>query len=138
VPKPDLFSVGIKQDGDKVVLTNIDEDFIEEHEITFKWWRRVGDGEWVAIDVPVDQPWVTIELHPEHDVAYKCEIIIDGEHQLERERTFHPPIPQRSFFRNLGLWALAGIFAILGILCIVVALNKHEERQRKRLALKKK
>jgi len=136
-PPPDLSDVGMKEEDGKVILTNIDEDTIDEHRITFRWWRRVGDGEWELVPTPPSQPWVIIELHPDDDVTYKCEIIVRDEFQLARERSFVPPIPRTNILRNPVLWAVAGILAILGILFIIIAINKRDEKRKKIQAVNK-
>jgi len=134
---PDLSNVGMTEEDGKMILTNIDDDMIDEHKITFRWWRKVGNGEWELIDVPPNQPWVPIELHPDDDVTYKCEIIARDEFQLARERSFFPPVPRTNILQNPFLWGLAGIFAIWGIVFIIIAINRREEKRKKLAEIKK-
>jgi len=127
----------MKSDDDKIILTNIDEEAIEDNNITFRWWRRVGNGPWVRVDVPPNQPWVDIELDTDSDTYYKCEILDEDDKAiLEIERSFQPPVPpphlpQPNFWQSMFLWFLAGLFAIVGILLIVIAVNKRKEKQKK-------
>jgi len=136
-PPPDLSNVGMKEEDGKLILTNIDEDTIDEHKITFRWWRRVGSGEWELIDVPPNQPWLPIELHPDDDVTYKCEIMVRDEFQIVRERSFFPPVPRTNILRNPVLWAVAGIFAIWGVVFIIIAVNRREDKRKKIAGIKK-
>jgi len=129
-PLPDLSNVGLGYEDGKIVLTNISE-ILESHDLTFRWYRRIGEGDWVHLeDVPADQHWVTIELDTIYDVAYKCVIVYNGRDRLVRENSY-PPQPLPNFWRDFVIWAVVGILAITGGLFIIVSLNKRDPSLKK-------
>ena len=136
-PPPDLSQVGIEKDDDKAFI-DIDEERIEDEKITFRWWRRVGNGEWEELDVPPNQPWVDIELDDDDDVTYKVDIYVDNEFLLARERIFNPlppspPTPQNRFygFAIPTAIAICIAFVCLITLIVIIILRRREEQKNK-------
>jgi len=138
-PPPDLSQVEIGKDDDKAFV-DIDDERIEDEKITFRWWRRVGNGEWEELDVPPNQPWVDVELDDDDDVTYKVDIYVDNEFLLARERIFNPlpplPTPQNRFygFAIPTAIAICIAFVCLITLIVIIILRRREERKQKKTA----
>jgi len=140
-PPPDLSYVNIGSDDDNKAFVDIDEERIEDEKLTFRWWRRVGNGEWEELDVPPNQPWVDIELDDDEDVTYKVDIYVDNEFLLARERIFNPlppspPTPQNRFygFAIPTAIAICIAFVCLITLIVIIIVRRREDRKRKKTA----
>jgi len=136
-PPPDLSYVNIGSDDDNKAFVDIDEERIEDEKLTFRWWRRVGNGEWEELDVPPNQPWVDIELDDDEDVTYKVDIYVDNEFLLARERIFNalppPPAPQNRFygFAIPTAIAICIAFVCLITLIVIIIIRRREEQKNK-------
>jgi len=141
-PPPDLSQVEIVKDDDNKVFIDIDEERIEDEKLTFRWWRRVGNGEWEELDVPPNQPWVDIELDDDDDVTYKVDIYVDNEFLLARERIFNalppPPTPQNRFYGFAIPTAIAICIAFVCLITlIVIIIVRRREEQKNKAKIKK-
>jgi len=142
----DLSGIDVAVEEGKLVLTNIDEEvekLIAEGEVTIKWWRKVGDGEFVEVSVPPSQTWVVFELDLEADyeVTYKSEIFVDGILREERRHSFptedfpgpcqSPQTESPNFWQMFILWTVVGLLAITMVLFIIVAIKRRDEDENK-------
>jgi len=138
-PPPDLSYVNIGSDDDNKAFVDIDEERIEDEKLTFRWWRRVGNGEWEELDVPPNQPWVDIELDDDDDVTYKVDIYVDNEFLLARSRTFSPPSsppppPPGNRFYGFAIPTAIAIciaFVCLITLIVIIIIRRREEQKNK-------
>jgi hypothetical protein len=126
-----LDAIDMTTNDGKVILTNIDEETIKDHNITFRWFRRLADGTWEQVQVPSDQPWVDLSFDDNQEVMYKVEIYVDDEPALERERTFNPPPDQPNFWQPFIILSAVGILGILAILFMIIAIKLRDKEQEK-------
>jgi len=130
---PDFSDIRMIHDDGKVYLTNLDDELqslIEEGKITIQWWRKVGDGEWVQIEVPPDRTWVDLVYDPDDEVTYKCDILIGDIFSHGREQGFTQPETLGNFWLDITLWGLTGIFAIAGLALVIVSFSMHDRKMK--------
>jgi len=102
------------QRGGSVTLTSIDAEIqtlIDEGEITFRWWRSVGDDNWVEMDVPPNQTSINLGLLPGEQVLIRSEIFVSGMFSHGWENSFTVPEPP-NIFLEVVLWSIVGIVII--------------------------
>jgi hypothetical protein len=117
-----------------------DEDFIKEWDLSFRWYRRVGEnGAWVRVETLPDQTSVAVQTNANHEVGYKVYIFAGGEvtHRVYRQESIPPPDQSPNFVRDYIVWSVTGVLAITGALFMAVSLNKHDPSLKKSKKSKK-
>jgi len=113
-----------------VFLKGIDQELIDEHNITFKWWRIVGEEEPILVKES-NQPWVLLELDPNHKVVYKVEILIPGQSSLLLTHPPFSPLPTSRFWKDFITWSIPGIFLIAIMVSVTICFIERKTRRKK-------